>query len=580
MTIGYYGGDGFGISPYGSIPPQVGVLNATSLNSTHVEVNFTLLLDFMYLPILTIGNYSISSGLTVIGVTQTADNAVVLTTIPQSNILYTVTVSQARSTFGTLLNPAQNSTTFTGSEPIPGFLAVALTSRRVRLLFSQVLAAGSALSDVANYTVTDLNSNVLTILSATPEQSINPLSVILTLSSSLGESDFYVATVSSNIKTIYNLSVLPSTYVFQWLKSDNQFQVPLSSFSGEVSGGLLGDPDGLVFFSPALNVSTPNSIIQVEDIDVCTTAYDSYTQPSPIDPIPLFLYGGGLVPTPNPDPYLLNQCVLWAPWPRNFEAQINLGFTGEGNQDFYTPPVDTSCSIIINQQFALGYVALLNDPAWYLLPALSPPQSVPPMFITADNLAPIPPGPETIIVLRVQLGGTSAFAPPTATKHGLMSTDLDGFSTFIGAAGPPPVVLAGAALPAPGASVRARGSVVAHATAHLAGQGFLSSAAVVPPPPWFITTLQGLSFLDAPAIVRRGASAPLDGSASVRAMATVRRGAVASPAGVATVTPRATAHWKAHAAIEASSAVIATATVTHKSEAFIEAAAKVTPTPL
>ena len=573
MTIGFYGGDGFGSSPYGSVPPQVGVLNATSLGNTSVEVNFTELLDFTYIPLLTVSNYTIP-GLIVGGVVQTADNAVLLTTTPQSAILYTVTVGAARSTFARPLNPAENSASFMGTVPVPGFLAVPTSARRVRLIFSASMLHDSNLTDPGNYTIADLNGNTLSVTSVGLEQTIDIVSLVLTLGSNLGESDFYVATVSADVKTTLGLSVLPSTYVFQWLAGDKQFVVPLGLFTGEVSGGLLGDPDGLVFFSPALNESAANSIIQVEDIDVCTTAYDSYVQPSPIDPLPLFLYGGGLVPTPNPDPYLLNQCVLWAPFPRNFEAQITVGFTGNGNQDFYEPPVDTSCSVLMKQQFALGYVALLNDTAWYLFNDMAG-TSVPPTFITANNMNPIPAGPESILMLHVQLGGTSSFSPATATKSGLVSSSMAGTSQLFAGAGPPPVVLAQA-------SLSAGSSLVAVMKETFAGSSSLTGVAVVravaiegnPPP----TVLAASSAVVATAHVKREVAAHAVGSSGVSAVGSARRGVGASLAAHAGVTPTARAHWEAHAAITGGSTVSATATVTHKSEAFPAGLAEVTAT--
>ena len=573
MTIGYYGGDGFGSSPYGSLPPQIGVLNAASLSNTEVQVNFTQLIDLTFASFTNIANYSIP-GLTISAAAFTASNAVVLTTSPQTNILYTVTVAAARSTFGQPLNPAQNTATFTGTVPIPGFSAVPTTATRVRLVFSAVMLNNSALTNPTNYTVTDLNNNAIPIVSVTLEQTINPVSLVLTLGTPLGEDDFYVATVSPNVKTILGLNVLPPTNVFQWIAGDNQFQIPLSLFTGEVSGGFFGNPDGLVYFSPALNVPTANSIIQIEDIDVCTTAYDTYTPPVMIDPIPLFTYGGGLVPTPNPDPYLLNQCVLWAPFPRNFEAQITLGFTGAANQDSYTPPVDTSCGIILAQQFALGYVSLLNDPDYYLLPANSPPQSVPPMFITAKNLSPIPPGPETIIMLHVQLSGEAdmpgpivdGVAPPmVATKHGFLSSTMAGNSQLFAGAGPPPVVLAQASLSA-GSTMTAAGKERLGALANLNGVSVVRALATEgnPPP----TVIFASSFLSAFAGVTRAVAASPAGDSTLSAFGTVRRSVAASLLPVASVTAEATARWAAGADILATSAVTADATVTHKAEAF------------
>ncbi len=580
MTVGYYGSDGYGDSPYGSLPPQIGVQSATALNGTHVQVNFTQLVDFTFGPMLTPSNYSISPFLTIISVEQTGENAIVLTTSPQTNILYTVTVAQARSTLGTPLNPLQNSATFTGFPLVPGYFAIATAALRVRAIFSTVMLNDSNLSNPANYTITDFNGNSIFVLSATPEQSMNPVSVVLTLASPLGETDFYVCTVSSNVHTLTGLNVLPPTSVFQWIVGDNQFSVPLSSFTGEVTGGFFGNPQGLVYFSPALNVPTSNSIIQVEDIDVCTTAYDTYTPPVMIDPTVLFTYGGGIVPTPSPDPYLLNQCVLWAPFPRNFEAQIIIGFTGEANQDFYTPPVDTSCSVVIAQQFALGYVALLNDPAFFLFDDKHG-TSVPPTFITAKNLTPIPPGPESILVLHVAISGEAnmpgpivhgVVPPMVATKHGTLASSMAGSSQLFAGAGPPPVVLAQASLMA-GSTLIAVGKEKLGARANINGVSVVRAlASEGNPPP---TVIFASSELFATADVRRSVASHIAGGSSLSATAHVRRGAAALVDGAAEVSATLTARWAAKAAVTAGATAIPVASVDHKSESFPQGIATV-----
>jgi hypothetical protein len=569
--IGYYGRDRYGDSPYGSYPPDIGVQSATAINPTHVEVIFTAPADFSFGPMLAPSNYIISPPLTVLAVEQTVNNSVVLTTTPQTDIVYTVTVAEAQSSFGAPLDRFHTSATFTGIAPDPAYFAIATSARRVRAVFSQVMLNDTNLSNPVNYTITDLNLNAIAVVSAVPEQSINTLSVVLTLGSNLGESDFYVCTVSSNVHTLTGLHVIPPTSVFQWLAGDNQFQVPLSYFTGEVTGGFFGDPAGLVYFSPALNVSTPNSIIQVEDIDVCTTAYDTYTPPVMVDPPILYTYGGGIVATPSPDPYLLNQCVLWAPFPRNFEARFTLGISGDRNQDFYTPPVDTSCSILIKQQFALGYVALLNDPAWFLFDNLHG-TSVPPTFITAKNMSPIPSGPETIIVLHVQLGGTSTFAPATATKSGLLGSSMAGNSQLFAGAGPPPVVLAQASM-AGGATLRAPIDKVISAASSINGVSVVRAlpGGDIPPP----TVIFGSSFFNAFATVRLAVGASIHAGSNASATGNVGRGVGSSLLSSSSVTATMKAHWAANAAIAGNSAIFADATVTHKSESFPQGVAVV-----
>lgn len=308
-------------------------------------------------------------------------------------------------------------------------------------------------------------------------------------------------------------------------------------------------------------------------MDVCTTAYDTYMMPAPIDPVPLFTYGGGIVPTPSPDPYLLNQCVLWAPFPRLMEATLSVGFNPE---DVVPTPVDTSCSLIMQLPWALGYVALLNDPAYYLLPKLTPPLSTPPMFITAKNLAPIPPGPETIIVLHVAISGESSFQPAMATKHGNLTLDLHGSSKFIAAAGPPPVVLAAASMTG-GFSLSASATVQRGARSTM--RGFASIQAFMTGADDFDTVLEGSSSMTANCTVRRAARATLAATSMVASLAHVRRGVSASPQGASLIVGTMKARWAGHAHPTGLAAVAATARITHKAEAFLTGSATVTAVP-
>lgn len=461
------------------------------------------------------------------------------------------------------------------------YFAVATGATRVRVVFAQAMQNDSNLTNPTNYTISSLSGTSVPVLSAVLEQAglsmtqaIRARSVILTLGSSLYETAFYVSTVSSSVQTSTGGSVTPSTSVFQWLQGTNQVQIPLGMFTGEVSGGLFGSPDGLVFFSPALNTLAANSIIQVQEVDVCTTAYDTYVMPSPVDPLPLFLHGGGLLPTPSPDPYLLNQTVLWAPWPRNFDAKFELEFTGEANQEQLPAPVDNACSALLKQQFALGYVALLNDPAWFLFDNKHG-TSVPPTFITANNLAPIPPGPESILVLHVQMSGVASFPPAPTHKVGGLASTMSGASKLVAGAGPPAVVLADASLSA-GATFTARGSGGFAGRAGLKGVATVSALAVEGNP--LPTVIFGTSAVSARGTVRRTVAASLAASSSVSAHATVTRGAVVGLSGAGLVTAGAAAHWAGHAGAAGTSSVTPGASVTHKVQAILVSGAAVTAT--
>jgi hypothetical protein len=541
-----------------------------ALNGTHVQVVFTETLDSTFSTILLPSNYLLSPTLTVFSVEVTSGNEVVLTTSPQTNILYTITVAAARSTYGTLLNPLENSATFTGFPLGLGYFALATSSTRVRAIFSSVMLNDASLSNPANYSITDFSGNALTLVSAEPEQAINPISVVLTLSAPLNEGYFYVCNVNSNIHTATGLNVLPSTSVFQWVSTVKQVSVPLSRFTGEVIGPPFGNPAGLVYFSPSLNVDTPNSIIQIEDVSVCTTAYDTYYPPNPRETskIPLFTYSPN---EPSPDPYLLNQCVLWTPFPKLSDVMLDLE---DMEEDFFQPPVDTSCSVLIKQQYALGYVSLLNDPAWYIFDNKHG-TSVPPTFILAKNLSPIPQGPETIMVLHVQMSGNSSFGPSPARKTGHTSASMRGSSHLFAGAGPPPVVLAQASISGCSsfnANIRAR----LQGNANLNGVSFVRALAEEggPLPEVFF----GVAYLQAFAGVRRAVASAMVGSSHVTPTGNVRRGVQTSVQASSEVQGLMIARWSGNSTIRGSASVYANATVVHKAEAFPVGSAEVTVT--
>jgi hypothetical protein len=252
------------------------------------------------------------------------------------------------------------------------------------------------LVDPANYVVTDLQGAIVPVVAVTKEQGVSPVSVALTLSSTLLTQQSYQLELSPNVKRLDGTSILPPTALFQWVEGPRYFASSVSSFSGEIQGGLFGVHNGLVFFSPALQNSASNSIIQIESIDVCTRAYDEYHFPKIVDPSPLFTHGAGVVPTPNAA--LLNEAVLWVDFPRLFEAKLVLGFTGTANNDAMPQASDSHCVVEVQEPWDKSLIALLNDTAWRLFNNTG--LTVPPTFITADNLAPIPAGGMTTIVLQ------------------------------------------------------------------------------------------------------------------------------------------------------------------------------------
>lgn len=480
---GKYGSDPYGTSPYGSIPGPMGVLSATSLTPTSVELEFSSLLDFTFGPIEDPANYSIP-GLSVLAVFPESAHSVRLFTSAQTAILYTVTVTAARGVYGQSLDPSLRTAQFLGEIVAPTMTVVAVSPTKVRLIFDSEMLNDSHLIDPLNYSVEDMFGNSITVSSATPEQPSSITTVALVLAAPLLTQNTYQVTIDTSIKTDFNASIVPSTVAFYWVQEPEigPIVIPLSQFTGEVSGGILGSPLGQVFFSPALNAPIANSVIQVDEVDVCTYAFDSYNFPQPIDPPPLYTFSKVYnIPGSILGPM---GAVLWAPFPRNFEAQFNLSNSGANYNEMVPLMVDSACTAILQQTWNPSYVSLLNSPGWrtfehllgtfdvtngsptvpttndqtailsanseisfasqsgvsYVIltvtsstitltdnytgtsnAATTLATTTPPVFICANNSAPIPPGTGyQILMLHTQLNGgaTATVQPPHLTRGG------------------------------------------------------------------------------------------------------------------------------------------------------------------
>jgi hypothetical protein len=188
------------------------------------------------------------------------------------------------------------------------------------------------------------------------------------------------------------LPVSPGTRQFQWVAPLLNVAVPILRFSGEAKEGFLGQHAGLVYFSPALDAAMSGSAIQIDSVEVCTKAYDQYVFPQPPDPPALFTYGGpagtwGVLNSSN--------AVLWGAFPRLSEVRFEFEVRHE---DAVPQAVDGPATATLTETFDPSYVAYLNNPGWALFDGVT--STTPPMFICANNLAPIPPGSTTVIVLQ------------------------------------------------------------------------------------------------------------------------------------------------------------------------------------
>lgn len=269
------------------------------------------------------------------------------------------------------------------------FRVVGVGPRSVRLVFDQPMLANSAFSDPTSYAVTGVGGVSVGVVGVRVEQPTSPLSVILTTVTDLGTTDWYVVALGPSVVTALGAPVVPNDATFQWVEAARQVSVGLHEFTGGAHGDLFGDSAGLVFFSPALEQALSNSAIEVDEVSVCTTASDSYEFPRPIDPTALFTWG------PNNPPSLLGQpnVVLWGAFPRLSEARVEV--TNRVSETVL-PPEDGPATATFQEPWDQTYVALLNNTHWQLFPATGSGAA----FITASNLAPIPPGPVVTVVLE------------------------------------------------------------------------------------------------------------------------------------------------------------------------------------
>lgn len=324
-------------------------------------------------------------------------SSVLLVTSAQQYQVYTLVVSiSLQSAYNVALDPQANSATFTGYSTTPTFSASAQSRTKVQLAFVQPMLNNEFFTNPSSFTLTDLSGTAVPVTSVGANTvGGSTMRCTLTLGSALSPGVPYSITVSSDIVTAADgLQVYPKSSVIVWNEKLLTLSISVSKFSGELRGGLFGNPNGLVFFSPSLTeVHAPNSSIQVDEVDVCTKAYDTYTFPSRLDPPVLFTHGGGLVgnvagsvlgPTPSP-------VVLFATFDRLGETHTSLS---NKKQDTVATATDSRAIATLTQALDPTKVSYLNNTHWHLYNGAGA------AFITALNTAPIPPGPTTIITLE------------------------------------------------------------------------------------------------------------------------------------------------------------------------------------
>jgi hypothetical protein len=327
------------------------VKSAVPASPYNVIVEFSHPLDPGYAPHWNPLNYTVAS-LTIVGAAPGINpNEVRLQTHEQAATVYTLVVGTARTVPGDLLDPARDTVLFAGFPVAPTFFVTAQSRSKVMLLFSTALLLNPAATDPSSYTVTDFNGTSFSVDSVTLNGPAGFPAVwaTLELGDDLDPGGYYVCTISSSIQAANGLPFSPRTDVFQYIERDldQPFNIPISAFSGEVTGGLLGQPLGQIFFSTALDATVPaDSTIQVDSVSVCTRAYDVYEIPTIPDPKPLMIWG----PTLPYNAAVLNDSndVLYATAERLGLARVNLA---DLRTDTWSGAADGPCDATLQETF-------------------------------------------------------------------------------------------------------------------------------------------------------------------------------------------------------------------------------------
>lgn len=316
--------------------------------------------------------------------------SVFLVTDEQQTLSYTLTVSSSvLSSGGDPLGV--DSVNFLGASLAPNFFASPQSNTKVMLTFIPTMLVDAKLVAPSNYTVTKVDGTTLTV-TAVNVVGTEDRHVELILGDSLETGHVYSVRIDSAVQTAGNQPIFPDVDLFHWIRRDSPMRINIANFSGEVSSGLLGTPAGQVFFSPALEAAAANSVIQVDNISLCTRAFDVYEFPSLPDPPTLFTW-----PPPSSayaDSLLNGDGRLAATAERLGQARI---VVHDLREDTLAAPVDGPCDATLVETIDITRGGFLNDARWETFPAATAGIGA---FTTADNLTPIGPGPTTNINLQ------------------------------------------------------------------------------------------------------------------------------------------------------------------------------------
>lgn len=280
---------------------------------------------------------------------------------------------------------------FTGLHQIPSFIVGAQRPTQIEVVFSVAMSIDSNFINPSCYTVTAAEGSIpISVVSVTPTGTGPIRRALLELGSDLDSKEYYSLVVSHAVVSSTGDPSDPDIYIFQWADMTTPvfgapLEIPIGDFSGEVRGGILGNPDGQVFFTPAYDTVSGDSTIELESVSVCTRAYDEYHIPAPPDPAPLLTWRPGITSVIGPGN------VLWAPADILGLPSISLGVH---SQDVFQPANDFAVEAVLFEPIDITKAGFLNDARWKTFPAGGAT-----VFRTASNLTPIGPGPTTPVKL-------------------------------------------------------------------------------------------------------------------------------------------------------------------------------------
>jgi hypothetical protein len=169
--------------PEGFVEPQL--IHANPLTSNTLEVGFSKRMKDNA-ALRNVSNYSIVDSLPVSVITATpfGDYKVILNISEMMDgEPHTLTVSNVESTEGVLIDPLASSTVFLGLGHFPELIGVTtVTSRKIRLLFSEPMRLDNALINIFNYAVVPTGTgSPVNVGSVEPQNQENPIHVDLSI---------------------------------------------------------------------------------------------------------------------------------------------------------------------------------------------------------------------------------------------------------------------------------------------------------------------------------------------------------------------------------------------------------------